>query len=277
VVALDHDGKDVWRRDLGKFVSRHGFGVSPMIYEDLVILANNQEGESFLIALDRKSGETRWKVPRKTLSPQSASYATPMIYTGPSGEDELIVASWGHGISSHNPKTGEVNWELPVFKLRPVGSPIVAGGLIWGSCGEGAGTNSVVAIDPGDKPGEASVVYASKINAAMPYVPTMIAAGDLLFLWGDRGIVACIDPRTRKEHWRHRVGGDFSASPIRIGDRIFGVSWQGEMIVLAAEPTYREIARNDLGDETRATPAVADGTLYIRTQSKLMSIGGKKS
>ena len=219
-------------------MSRHGFGTSPIVYEDLVIITNDQEGESFLIALDRNSGKCL-ENPAKTLTPQSTSYSTPMIYAGPGGEDELIVASWGHGISSHNPRTGEVNWELPAFKLRPVGSPILAGGLIWGSCGEGSGTNSVVAIKVGDKPNEAHVEYQTKPNSNLPYVPTMVAAGDLLFLWGDRGIVTCIDPRTQHEYWRKRVGGDYSASPIRIGDRIFGISWQGEVVVLTTRANFR--------------------------------------
>ncbi len=264
--------------DLGKFIARHGFGASPIVYEDLVIITNDQEGESFLVAVDRKNGDTRWKIPRRSLSPQSASYSTPMIYTPPGGEDELIVNSWAHGITSHNPRTGEINWEAPVFKLRTVGSPILAGGLIWGSCGEGAGNNSVVAITPGDKNGGKPLVRFSVGPKSMwPYVPTMIAAGDLVFLWGDTGIVTCVNARTRQQLWQQRIGGTHFASPIRIGDRIFGVSTQGEVIVLATSPEFKELARVSLGDESNATPAVADGTLFLRTQTKLMSVGGKKA
>jgi outer membrane protein assembly factor BamB len=201
-----------------------------------------------------------------------------MIYTPPGGEDELIINSWAHGISSHNPKTGQVNWEAPVFELRTVGSPIAAGGLILGSCGEGAGNNSVVAVRPGDKTGrQPAVAYRFNRSSNLPYVPTMIAAGDLVFLWGDKGLVSCIDAATGKPHFeKKRIGGDYSASPIRIGDRIFGVSTTGQVVVLAASPEFQILARNELGEETRATPAVAKGTLYLRTQSKLMSLGGKK-
>jgi outer membrane protein assembly factor BamB len=278
LIALDHQGEEVWRVDFGKFIARHGFGASPIVYEDLVIITNDQEGESFLVAVDRKNGDMRWKIPRRSLSPQSASYSTPMIYTPPGGEDELIVNSWAHGITSHNPRTGEVNWEAPVFKLRTVGSPILAGGLIWGSCGEGAGNNSVVAITPGDKNGRKPVVrFSVGPKSLWPYVPTMIVAGDLVFLWGDTGIVTCVNAQTREQLWQQRIGGTHFASPIRIGDRIFGISTQGEVIVLAAAPVFKELARNPLGDESNATPAVADGTLFLRTQTKLMSIGGKKS
>jgi outer membrane protein assembly factor BamB len=279
LIALDHQGTEVWNTNLGKFIARHGFGASPIIYEDLVIITNDQEGESSLLAVDRNSGDIRWKVPRKTLSPQSASYSTPMIYTPPGGEDELIVNSWAHGITSHNPRTGELNWEAPVFELRTVGSPILAGGLIWGSCGEGAGNNSVIAVKPGNKNGaKAKVELALRRKSMWPYVLTMVAADNLVFLWGDKGgIVTCLDAGTQKQLWQSRIGGDYFASPIRIGDRIFGISVQGEVVVLAVSPEFKELARNQLGDETYATPAVADGTLFLRTQTKLISIGGTKT
>jgi outer membrane protein assembly factor BamB len=279
LVALDHRGNQVWRRDLGKFVSRHGFGTSPIVYEDMVIITNDQEGESSLVAVDRKSGKTRWELPRKTLSGQSASYSVPMIYTAPGGDDQLIINSWAHGVSSHNPRTGEVNWEAPVLPLRPVCSPIVAGGLFFATCGNGAGQNSVFAVAPPGGPGEKpKVEYAFKANSSWPYVPTLIAAGDLVFLWGDRGLVACIDARTGKLHYQQqRVGGDYFSSPIRIGDRIFGISTKGQVVVLAASPEFKILARNELGDETSATPAVADGKLILRTQKMLMSVGGRKS
>jgi outer membrane protein assembly factor BamB len=278
LIALNHQGREIWNVDLGKFVARHGFGASPIVYEDMVIITNDQEGESSLVAVDRGSGDIRWKVPRKTLSPQSACYSTPMIYAPPGGEDELIVNSWAHGISSFKPKTGELNWEVPVFKLRTVGSPILAGGLIWGCCGEGAGNNSVVAVEPGDKDGGKPVVrFSVGPRSLWPYVPTMIAADDLVFLWGDSGIVTCVDAHTRDQVWQKRVGGTYSASPIRIGDRIFGLSAQGEVVVLAASREFQELARNDLGEQTRATPAVAGGALFLRTETKLMSVGGKES
>jgi outer membrane protein assembly factor BamB len=278
LIALDHQGTEAWNINLGKFIARHGFGASPIIYEDLVIITNDQEGESSLIAVDRNSGDIRWNVPRKTLSPQSASYSTPMIYAPPGGEDELIVNSWAHGITSHNPRTGELNWEAPVFELRTVGSPVLAGGLIWGSCGEGAGNNSVIAIKPGDKNGnKPKIELALRRKSMWPYVPTIIAADNLVFLWGDSGIVTCVDARTRQQQWTSRIGGKYFASPIRIGDRIFGISEQGEVVVLAASPEFKELARTQLGDETYATPAVANGALFLRTQTKLMSIGGKKS
>lgn len=277
LLALDHGGEQVWRANLGKFTSSHGFGASPIVYEDLVIITNDQDGPSSVVAVDRKTGDVRWQIPRKSLSRQNASYSTPFLYTPADGKPELIINSWAHGVSSHNPRNGELYWEQAVFEKRPVGSPILVAGLIFGSGGDGAGTNTVVAVRPGDKQGRSpQVAYKLTTSTNNPYVPTMVAAGDLVFLWGDRGIVACLDAPTGKVHWRERVGGNYSSSPLRIGDRIFGISSDGEVVVLAASTKFEVLARNKLDDATRATPAVAHGRLYVRTQSGLMSVGGKK-
>ena len=96
-----------------------------------------------------------------------------------------------------------------------------------------------------------------------------------MFLWYDRGVVTCIDGATGKVHWRERVGGNFHSSPVRVGDRIFGISLDGEVIVLAASKEYKLIARNELGEPVTATPAVADGRLLIRTEQSLICLGGK--
>ncbi len=277
--ALTHDGEDVWHINLGPFKSEHGFGTSPIVVDDMVIITNDQEGENrFLIAVDSKTGHERWKIPRKYAdNRQNASYATPCVMDTPTGR-ELIVCSWAHGITAHDLKTGAVNWEAPVFKLRPVGSPVLADGLILANTGEGSegkGNNSVYAIRPGSKDGKTAELVYSLPKSSAPYVTTICTAGDLGFLWGDSGIVTCIDIPTHQQHWRQRVGGIFYSSPIRVGDRIYGTSTEGEVDVLAASADYRLLARNPLGEPTCATPAVSDGVMYLRTQSHLMSLGGK--
>ena len=93
----------------------------------------------------------------------------------------------------------------------------------------------------------AELVYSLPKSSA-PYVTTICTAGDLGFLWGDSGIVTCIDIPTHQQHWRQRVGGIFYSSPIRVGDRIYGTSTEGEVVVLAASADYRLLARNPLGE-----------------------------
>lgn len=267
VVALSHDGHQQWKADLGPFESQHGFGTSPIVYGELVVINNDQDGASSLVALERKTGRVRWKAPRRTVV---AAYSTPCVFRPASGPEQLIFNSQAHGISSVNPQDGSTNWEIELFDKRSVSSPLVAGGLVFGSCGSGAGGNYLVAVRPGSKP---EVVY--KFDKAAPYVPTAVAKGDLLFLWSDNGIVSCLQLADGKLVWQKRVGGTFSGSPVRAGDKLIGVSYDGEAIVLAAAREYQELGRYKLGDVCRSTPALALGRIYLRSESQLVCVGGK--
>jgi outer membrane protein assembly factor BamB len=273
LLALDHDGSPAWRANLGPFVSQHGFGASPILLGDLLIVTNDQDADSFLIAVDRSSGLTRWKVPRKVHPEFSASYATPFLYQPPDGPAELIVCSWAQGISSVDPASGKSHWEAAVLERRPVGSPILAAGLILANCGEGGGNNNVVAVRPGNAQGrEAELAYQIDKTSA-PYVPSLVAKGSLVFLWGDRGVVTCIDAPTGNVHWRERVGGNYSSSPVRIADAVYCVSTEGVVVAVAAADTFKVLGRSPLGEGSRATPAVAGGRMFLRTESHLFAVG----
>ena len=274
VLALDKaKGELLWRRDLGPFVSQHGFGASPIAVDDLLILPNDQDGKSSVLALERRTGKTRWEVPRKT---DRTSFATPCVYRPPQGPAQVILASSAEGVISLDPTTGKKNWELPVFEFRVVGSPVVCSGLVFAACGSGGGGKRMVAIRPGDvaKGTKAEVVY--DVEKAMPYVVTPVARGDRLFLWADSGIVSCMDVPSGKILWRKRIGGKYFGSPVRVGDRLYCISQQGKMVIVAAEDKYRPpLGEVDLGEAAFSTPAVCDGVMYIRTKSHLMAIEGK--
>jgi outer membrane protein assembly factor BamB len=275
LIALNHEGATAWRANLGPFESRHGFGTSPVLFGDLVIITDDQDADSFLFAVDRKTGLTRWKIPRKVHAEQSASYAAPCIFKPKEGPVQLIVCSWAHGVTSIDPATGQTNWEAAVLERRPVGSPIVVDGLILANCGEGSGNNSVVGLLPPDiLRHEAEVAYKIDKTSA-PYVPSLVAKGSLVFLWGDRGVVTCIDAPTGTIHWRQRVGGNFSSSPIRVGDQLFCISSEGEVVCLAAKAEYELLGKTSLGEGSRASPAVAGGRMFLRTDSHLFAVGQK--
>jgi len=273
LAALNHQGKLVWKLPLGTFKSQHGFGTSPVVVGDVVYLGHDERaggGGSYLMAVDRMTGKVIWKSERKS---REVAYSTPCVRPLDNGEFELIFNSGAEGIGGIDPETGETNWIIDVFDKRSVSSPIVVDGLVYGSCGSGGGGNYVVAVKPGEKGQEPKIAY--KIDKSAPYVPCLVAHGDLIFLWYDKGIVSCIDVATGKTHWMQRVGGNYSGSPIRVGDRIFCLSDEGQCVVIAADKEFRVLARNELGEQARSTPAVADGRMYIRTYSTLMSIGGK--
>ncbi len=148
LLALGHDGEPIWHADLGPFASQHGFGTSPILFEDLLIIANDQDADSFVIAVDPASGKTQWKVPREHLAEQNTCYATPCVYKPEGRPAELILCSRAHGVSSLDPRTGQTNWEAEVLPRRAVSSPIVVGPLVLATCGAGSGQNSVVALEP---------------------------------------------------------------------------------------------------------------------------------
>ena len=274
LMALDHQGKTVWEKDLGPFVSQHGNGSSPILYQDKVILANEQDGESFLIAVDAATGQTRWKTPRKTAE---AAYSTPCVYQRSSGKPELIFNSHAHGISALDPDNGKVLWDFPgAFDKRSVSSPVVAGDLMIGSCGSGGGGNFIVAVRPGDAAGKRKPELAYSIRHSAPYVPTSIYFGEHLFLWGDGGVVSCVQAATGEVKWQERVGGDFFGSPVCVDGKLFCVSSRGDVVVVEASDHFKLLAKNPLNELTRSTPAVAGGRMYIHTSQHLISVGGAK-
>lgn len=278
--VFDHAGQDVWQAALGPDVSEHGFGCSPILFEDLVILSNSQQeteleqgqepGQSTMLAYDAKTGQQRWRTPRVSVR---VCYSTPCIYQPASGPPELICTNTGDGLYSLDPRTGRENWKAPkAFSMRVVNSPVIAGGLLFGSTGSGGGGNYVTAVRPGKRP---QTAYTLK-NAA-PYVPTLVAQDDLLFLLNDKGVASCVNPSTGEDYWRERVGQAFSSSPIIADGKLYCISDDGLVVVLAAAKQFRLLGENPLGEPTRATPAVSGGRLYFRTKSQLFSIGGRKT
>jgi outer membrane protein assembly factor BamB len=268
--AWTHDGNEVWQREIGEFEETHGFGKSPIVIDGVVWIANDSDAQSAIIALDAISGDERWRIPRPS---GNTPFATPFLLNPAAKSKQLIFISTAAGLTGVDIGSGQVIWQglKEAVPLRVVSSPIVSHGLILFTCGQGGNGKWLVAAKPGDAEHEPREVY--RLDQNIPNVPTPVVAGDLFFLWHDRGVVSCHDVATGRQHWRQRVGGDFHSSPIRIGDRIFAASRGGEVVVLAASQNYHLLARNVLDEPCHATPAVADNRLYVRTESTLYCIG----
>lgn len=279
LLAVTHDGKEKWKRNLGPFVSQHSAGVSPILYEDMVILVNCQDadgnGQSSVLAVNRSTGQTVWELPRESTT---VPYSTPCFRKNAQGQDELILNHSSRGISAVDPTSGKVNWEIAdLINKRSVSSPVITGnGLITISCGSGGGGNFLVAVHPKEGNAVESGAVAYKIDKTAPYVPTPLAKGDRLFLMADNGIAIWADAKTGKEIWKERIGGTFYSSPIWVGDSIYCTSADGEVVVLAANDKYEMLARNNLGEASHSSPAAAGGRLHFRTINHLFSIGGEK-
>ena len=275
--AFDHDGKPLWDRDLGAFPSGHGFGVSPILWEDLVVVPVHFGEGSFRIALHRDTGETAWRHARST----KLHYATPCIWRRPGRADQLILSTWMDGICGVDPRTGEIAWSRDVYDKSDyeasIASPVTAGDLVIGSAGYFGRGFEVVAIRPDVASAESDDKPVWRIARGAPLCVTPLVVDDLLFIWSDQGVVTCVNVATGKVHWRKRIGNTYYASPICAGAYIYNVSVDGECVVLAASRDYRLVARNPLGEPSHATAAVSGGVMYLRTFTQLLSIGGGDS
>lgn len=269
MVALDHAGDEVWRRDLGGFRSGHGFGVSAIECRDLLLLPIEHSGQSYWTALHRLSGDAVWRVDRDS----SLHYATPCILTT-EDVDEVVFTNWEQGVSGVDPASGDVQWSADVFDKShyeaSIASPVVAGDLLIAVCGYLGHGNEVIAIDPA-RP-EAGARW--RIATGAPLCCTPLVVGDLVFLWSDNGIATCLERATGEVFWRERIGGNFYSSPVSDGNVVLNVSRDGEVVVFAAAPEFQEVCRHRLDDGTHATAALADGRLFIRTFSRLLAFSG---
>ncbi len=273
VVKLNQaSGEQQWRRDLGPFAAEHAGGASPIVYRNMVIVPNDQDGASSILALDCQTGKTLWQTQRRT---EKAAYATPCLYEPESGSPQLIFSSWAHGLNGIDPQTGETLWELPLFKNRVVGSPLVCSGLVFAAAGTGGIGRQMYAVRPGNPSRGIQAQTAYEVKGSLPYVVTPIACGDLLFAWFDKGVVTCLVAATGEMLWKERIGGDYFASPVLVDGRLYCISCEGEVIVLAASRQFQELSRVELGEPSHSTPAVADGVMYLRTVSHLFALEGK--
>lgn len=284
LLALDLDGNEIWCRDLGPFVAQSGSGISPILHDDLVVLANDQDdlkldpnekskeaGLSFIIVVDRKTGQTRWQVPRPTTF---GAFGTPCVRQTEDGQQELIFVSIARGVTGVDPRTGRINWELDLkLRGRTVASPVLGAGLVFAGAGWSTSGERCIAVRPGSREQLPKTAY--EVRHATPMVPTPLVKGDWLFLWSDDGIVSCLKATNGEVLWRERVGGEFYGSPVWVNGRLYCIAKNGDVVVLAAADKFEIVSRVPLGEASFATPAVADGVMYLRTRSQLFSLGGK--
>ncbi|MFO1064446.1 MAG: PQQ-binding-like beta-propeller repeat protein [Pirellulales bacterium] len=279
IKAFTHAGEELWTRNLGRYVSQHGFGGSPILYGNTLILLNSQDaqelpegvapGQTEVIALDVASGETVWRTPRTTTR---VCYGVPALYKGSDGRDVLVMNETGDGFFGLDAKTGSPLWNRQAFTKRCVSSPLIVGNLIFGTEGSGGGGNILFAINAAR-----AQEIAFDIRSAAPYVPTPVARGNMLFLWADNGIVTAVELPSGKTVATKRIGGNVSSSPIIVGDKLIGIAEDGTLTVLSADSELKKLGEIKLGETTRSTPAATDQHLLVRTDSKLICVSAKQA
>ena len=280
VLCLDTaDGHTLWRRDYpSKTFKQHRANsyatATPAADADGVVVTWSTPEEVVLLALDRKTGQTRWQVERRTaLSP----YSTPCVRRPDDGPPELIFSSTAHGITAVDLVSGKVNWDIDdVFRDRCVGSPVSAAGLVIAGYGHGNRGTRCVVVRPGSRSRNLEPALLYDVTRSVPLVPMPLVKDGRLFLWADDGVVTCLAASTGQVIWRERVGGTFYGSPVCVGGRLYCIARNGEVVVLAASEQFEVLCRVPLGEPSYATPAVSDGVMYLRTFSHLFSLGRKK-
>jgi outer membrane protein assembly factor BamB len=262
VLAHTHTGRELWRREFGPFPTQHGGGASPIVYRDLLIVPREPENaEGSLLALDIKTGQTRWEVKRTS---KASPYGAPLLYRPEKGPLQLVVASTAQGVTSYEPSTGKLLWQLPdLFKLRCVSTPIQAERKILVGTGTGGGERLFLALELDAEGKNPKVVW--RRTRGVPYVPTALFHDGLLYLWGDGGIVTCTDPETARPLWQERAGGDYYGSPVLAEGRLWAVNAKGELVWCAAGRNPGAFQRVSLGESSHATPALSGGRLFVRT------------
>lgn len=258
LLALDFEGRRVWARNLGVPDNPFGHGSSLALREEALFVQYDQRTNGLFLAIDTKSGETKWKVSRAF----EPSWATPLV-TEIAGKSQVILAA-APAVASYDPNTGAELWRVAFFgKSEVAPTPVFADGLLYVSA-EGAG---LAAIDVAKK----AVVWNEKELA--PSVATGLVVGDLWFCGLDDGGIVCRNAKTGAKIWETETDDGFYASPLLCGDRIYLTDRAGLTYIFNATNKFSLIAKCKLGEEVSATPAVYGNSLLIRGKKNLYRIG----
>lgn len=249
--ALDLNGQQLWQQRISDYVVHQGYGASPSLYQNLVIVSSDNKGGGAVAALDRQSGEIVWRRER----PQKPNYPTPILLHA-AGKDQLVLVGCDM-VVSFDPLTGKTNWEIEGATTECVTSTVTDGNLVYTSGGYPKNHMSAIKAD-----GTGQLAWE---NGERLYVPSLVVKDGYLYGVLDAGIAMCWKADTGEEKWKSRLGGNFSSSPVLVDDKIFATSESGEFFIFEASPDgFKRLGKNQLGDEVLATPVIVDSRIYHR-------------
>lgn len=287
VFCYTMDGALVWTKTWPPQPIYLDFGTaaSPAVHGDRVYVQHDTDGESFLAALDKRTGREIWSARRTELaaSPLKSGWSTPFVWEN-AMRTEVVTVGRGYVISYG--LDGKELWRLSGSIVQATPSPFSADGILYvGSGSQGEANRPVYAIKPGASgdislpAGKSSSDFIVWMHPRLSgYTPSPLVYRDRVYAVNDNGILQVADAKTGKDVYRVRIGGGgntFSSSPFASNGRIYAVSEDGDAFVWEAGDQYKELSKNSLGEMTLATPAVDADGLYIRTATKLYRITGK--
>jgi outer membrane protein assembly factor BamB len=271
--VYDMDGKLIWEKDLGdkRMRNQFGEGSTPVLYGDrLVIVWDHIAGPSFVVALDKRSGNELWRVERQEID----TWATPLVVEV-DGRAQVIV-SGKNRLQSYDLETGKIVWESPGVTMNPIPSPVYADGMVFVTSGfQGNSLKAIRLADAkGDITGSSAIVWT--LDRDTPYVPSPLLYDAILYLLKtNSGILSAFDARTGKPHYQlQRLEGipEVFASPVGAQGRVYLTGRDGVSLVIRNAPTFEVLAKNSLDDGFDASPALVDNELYMRGYKSLYCI-----
>ena len=285
--AYDVNGTFLWKVDLGRMdlgaydipTFEWGPASSPIIWNGLVIVQCDTQGDSFLLAVDAATGETRWKADRDELP----SWGTPTVATPPGGP--VLVTNAANFVRAYDPTTGKELWRIGRSSKITAPTPVFDDGLFVIASGR-APERPIFVVKP-DARGDLTLPDGATSSPSIlwsktgrgSYMPTPLIYKGLLYVLANNGVFDAYNLRTGEEVYRQRlpqVGNGFSASPVAADDKIYLSSEDGDVLVIAAGPTFKHIATNAMGESLMATPALSEGVMYLRSAKHLFAIGKKQ-
>jgi outer membrane protein assembly factor BamB len=264
--ALTTSGEIVWKTRL-PYQSQHGNGGSPMLYGDLLILSCDGSDQAFVVALDKRTGKVRWKTWRR--QPWDQAYSTPLLIRV--GEQDQVVSVGAYRAAAYDPQTGKELWRVSYADgFSNVPRPVYGHGLVYIATGFQQPT--LMAVRP-DGSGDVTRTHVAwTLRRAAPLTPSPLIVGDEIYVVNDGGIASCLDARTGDTHWQQRLGGEYSASPLFADGRIYFLNEEGTATAIAPGKAFVRLATASLDGATLASIAVADGSLFIRSDTHLYRI-----
>jgi outer membrane protein assembly factor BamB len=255
-----------------KYSPVHGNGGSPVLVGDSLVFSCDGADNPFVVALDRNTGKVRWKTERKVDVFKKFSFATPLVIEV-KGKKQVVLPG-SDVVCGYDPADGKEIWRVRYKGYSVIPRPVYGHGLVFVCTGYDP-PSSLLAIRP-DGTGDVTETHVAwKLSKSVPQTPSPLLDGDELYIISDNGFATCLDAKTGKVHWSERLNDTFSASPVLADGRIYFQSEKGRTYVLQAGKTYKLLGRSDLGERTLASYGIADGALFLRTESSLYRIEEK--
>lgn len=277
MVAVDFDGKLVWKNEDVDFHSLHGLGASPILVDGLIVMpfdgSSREEqrvgwkepwDQAVLLAVDKETGKTKWRGER---GQSRVGHVTAIVIDS----GQTVVSAGGDRVQGHDIETGKRIWSVYSRGEGVTPSPVLGEDLIFTSSGFEAPT--IRAIRPGGNGDvtESHIVWEQK--RGVPALPSPLYVKPFLYTITRSNILHCIEAKTGDIVWQERLDGNHSASPLLADGRIYITSEEGITTVLEPGPRYQEITQNTLDGKTMASIAVSQGNFFIRTGDNLYCIG----